>query len=93
MKCFNPLAIILKERVQFPDSAAFWQAAAKHRSAAEAGRIASEERQRIERSEVIQSGVAAATQRLGSLEAGSRPNKSAKLPNEPRCDPRAAVST
>jgi serine/threonine protein kinase len=28
----------------------------------------------------------------GRLEVRSRPNKSTKLPNEPRCDPRAAMS-
>lgn len=31
-------------------------------------------------------------QRPGRLEVRNRPNKSVKLPNEPRCDPRAVMS-
>jgi hypothetical protein len=47
------------------DAAASWQHAAKHRSAAEAGRIANQERQRIERSEVIESGQVPTARQVG----------------------------
>ncbi|SRR5712691_3862467 len=59
------------------------------RGAAAAGRVANQGRQRIERSEVVQGDKC---QRPGRLEARNRPNKSARLLNEPRCDPRAAMS-
>jgi len=48
-----------------------------------------QERQRTERSEVIQSGQVLAPRQVG---VEKRPNKSAKLPNEPRWDSRAAMS-
>src|SRR6266478_9073599 len=65
------------------------QHASKDRGAATAGRVANQERQRIERSEVIQSGQVLAARQVGR--SRNRPNKSAKLPNEPRWDPRAAM--
>jgi hypothetical protein len=43
----------------------FWQHASKDRSAAAAGRVANQERQRIERSEVIQSGQLSAARQVG----------------------------
>ncbi len=43
----------------------FWQHASKDRGAAAAGRVANQESQRIERSEVIQSGQVSAARQVG----------------------------
>jgi len=58
------------------------QHASRDRGAATAGRVANQERQRIERSEVIQSGQVLAARQV----VGRETDKSAKLPNEPRRD-------
>src|SRR6266404_4988136 len=66
------------------------QHASKDRGAATAGRVANQERQRIERLRSDPVGTSVSGQ--AGWRSRNRPNKSAKLPNEPRCDPRAAMS-
>ena len=76
-------------------AAAFWQHAAKDRGPAAAERVANQEKQRIERSEVIQSGEVSAARPDGSekqAKAVSDTTKRAALATEPRPE-RAAVDT
>ncbi len=56
----------------------FWQHPAKDRSAAAAGRVANQERQRIERSEVIQSGQVSAARQVGREKQTNQVTETAK---------------
>src|SRR5947208_10337444 len=65
------------------------QHASKDRGAATAGRVANQERQRIERSEVIQSGQVLAARQVGGRETDQTSQRNCQTS---RCDPRAAMS-
>lgn len=56
----------------------FWQHAAKDRGAAAAGRVANQERQRIERSEVIQSGQVSAARQVEGEKQTKQVSETAK---------------
>lgn len=56
----------------------FWQHASRDRSAAAAGRVANQERQRIERSEVIPSGEVSAARQVGGEKHTNQVSQTAK---------------
>jgi len=56
----------------------FWQQASKDRGAAAAGRVANQERQRIERSEVIPSGQVSAARQVGREKQKKQVSETAK---------------
>ena len=56
----------------------FWQHAEKDRGAAGAGRVANQERQRIGRSEVVQSGQVSAARQVGGEKQTNQVSETAK---------------